>query len=140
MYVCMYVCMYACMHVCMCVCIYVCMYDIPQAHPLLSSRSFVHAPLLFLLVWSIPGRTWRTTVHRNLAAAYQARVVSTWEDNIEHIIHHLIMALENISVEGPASKADRFGKGPLHGYADIWSELMSDLGCSYGARVKVSAW
>jgi hypothetical protein len=80
------------------------------------------------------------TVHRTLAAGYQARVVGAKEDNLEHVIHHLTKALENMSVEWPASKADRFGRGPLDGYAGIWSDIVSELGSAYGARVKVSAW
>jgi hypothetical protein len=73
-----------------------------------------------------------------LADAYQVRVVSAREDNIEHVIHHLTKALENVSVEGPASKTDRFGKGPLDGLAGDWSAIMTKLGSSYGERVKVS--
>jgi hypothetical protein len=76
--------------------------------------------------------------HRTLADAYNARVVGAREENIEHVIHHLTKALENVSVEGPASKTDRFGKGPLDGFAGSWSEIMTLLGSSYGERVKVS--
>jgi hypothetical protein len=73
-----------------------------------------------------------------LADAYQMRVVGAREDNIEHVIHHLTKALEKVSIEGPASTTDRFGKGPLEGYAVAWSEFMSRLGVSYSVRVKVS--
>jgi hypothetical protein len=76
-------------------------------------------------------------VHRTLADAYQMRVVGAREDNIEHVIDHLTKALENVSIEGPASKADRFGKCPLDALAGTWSELMSRLGSAYGERVKV---
>jgi hypothetical protein len=78
-------------------------------------------------------------VHRTLADAYQMRVVGAREDNVEHAIHHLTKALENVSVEEPASMTDHpFGKGPLFGHAGPWSEVMSLLGFAYGARVKVS--
>jgi hypothetical protein len=87
-----------------------------------------------------PGRRWRKSVHRTLADVYQLRVVGAREDNIEHSIHHLTKALENLSIEGPGSKTDCFDKGPLDGLADDWSELMSRLGVSYGERVKVSSW
>jgi hypothetical protein len=78
------------------------------------------------------------TAHRAVAEAYQIRVVGTREDNIEHVIHHLTKALENISIEGQGSMTDCFGKSPLVGEAGAWSELMSLLSVSYGARVKVS--
>jgi hypothetical protein len=76
--------------------------------------------------------------HRTLADAYKERVVGAREDNIEHVIHHLTKAIESLSIEGPASKTDRFGKGPLHIFAGSWSELMTELGSLYGERVKVS--
>jgi hypothetical protein len=66
------------------------------------------------------------------------RVVGAREDNIEHVIHHLTKALKQLSIEGPASKTDRFGIGPLGGNAGPWSEIMTELGSSYGERVKVS--
>jgi hypothetical protein len=77
-------------------------------------------------------------VHRTLAVAYQMRVVGAKEDNIEHVIHHLTKALESVSIEGPASKTERFGKGPLNGLAGIWSGIVRDLGSAYRERVKVS--
>jgi hypothetical protein len=76
--------------------------------------------------------------HSTLADAYQLRVVGAREDNIEHVIHHLTKALEYISIEGPASMKDLFGKGPLKARAGTWSKMMRCLACSYGERVKVS--
>jgi hypothetical protein len=73
-----------------------------------------------------------------LANAYHMRVVRAREDNIEHVIHHLTKALENFSIEGPGSAKGCFGEGPLEGHARTWSELMTELGSSYGERVKVS--
>jgi hypothetical protein len=101
---------------------------------LLFVRSFVRS---FILA-STPGRAWRVQIHRALADAYKLRLVGAREDNIEHVIHHLTKALEYVSIEGPASKTDRFGKGPLDGRAGTWSELLTELGSSYGERVKVS--
>jgi hypothetical protein len=80
----------------------------------------------------------RVRVHHTLADAYEMRVVGAREDNIEHYIHHLTKALESVSIEGPGSTTERFGKGPLDGRAGSWSKLMSRLGSSYGERVKVS--
>jgi hypothetical protein len=85
-----------------------------------------------------PGRRWRAMVHHFLAVTYQMRVVGAREDNIEYVIHHLTKALESVSAEGPASKTDRFGKGPLDGRAGTWSTFITELGLSYGERVKVS--
>jgi hypothetical protein len=76
-------------------------------------------------------------VHRTLADVYQMRVVGAREDNIEHVIHHLTKALENISIEGPGSATERFGEGPLDGLAGTWSKLTIELGSAYGERVKV---
>jgi hypothetical protein len=79
-------------------------------------------------------------VHRTLANAYVTgmHALGDTEESIEHVIHHLTKALESVSIEGPGSGTDRFGRGPLDGRAGTWSELMSLLGGSYGERVKVS--
>jgi hypothetical protein len=90
------------------------------------------------LIGPISGREWRLQAHMTLADTYSMRVVGTREDNIEHVIHHLTKALANVSIEGPASKTDRFGKGPLNGHALTWSEVMTKLGSAYSERVKVS--
>jgi hypothetical protein len=99
--------------------------------------SFIR-PCLACLFGPTPGRMWRKKVHRTLATAYATRVFGEREDNIEHEIHHLTKALENVSVEGPGSTTERFGKRPADGNAGNWSELMSHLSSTYRARVKVS--
>jgi hypothetical protein len=107
---------------------------------LITITSFSVRRLLCLacLFGRTPGRLWRKKAHCTLADAYDLRVLGAREDNVEHVIHHLTKALENVSIEGPASKTDRFGKGPLDGYARSWSDLMLRLSSSYGERVKVS--
>jgi hypothetical protein len=105
-------------------------------------RYCVHSSLicfaLLCLFGPTPGRKWRIRAHRTLANAYHVRVVGAREDNIEHIIHHLTKALENVAIEEPGSTTEGFGKGPSEGLALTWSEILIELCPLYSERVKVS--